>query len=179
MLACLWAAFDEMGNAYVYREVCAPNLVISAAAGRILGVSERLDYTIAPTDMWGRNRDSGKSQADLFAEYGLPLLRTQNPRVDGWLNVKEWLKPVPDGTGAIVPRLRIFSTCRDLIRCLPLLQHDDKDPSDCATEPHDITHVTDALRYLLDSRPRPAEIPTQRDELTFDDQIDNFMQYGR
>jgi len=31
----------------------------------------------------------------------------------------------------------------------------------------------------MDGRPRPAEIPTQRDELTFDDQIDNFMQYGR
>jgi len=181
MLACLWEACDELGNIYVYNELYEPNKVISEAVRGILDRSSNETCTYAPADMWGRNRDSGKAQADLFAEYGLPLVKVQNGRVDGWMNLKEWLKPVPDGTGANHPRLRIFSNCVNLIRCIPMLQHDDKNPSDCATEPHEITHAPDALRYFLDGRPRPAEIiaPKDDDRPGIDDQIDNFMDWGR
>ena len=41
--------------------------------------------------------------------------------------------------------------------------------------------LLDGLRYLLDGRPRPAEILAPKDEdepLEFDDQIENFMDYG-
>ena len=181
MLACLWAAFDELGNAYIYNELHEPNLVISEAARKI---NERTAHdircTYGPADMWGRNRDSGKAQADLFAEYGLPLVRVKNPRVDGWLNIKEWLKPVPDGTGAEAPRLRIFSNCTNLIRCLTMIQRDERDASDCATEPHALTHMPDALRYLMDGRPRPADLPKVDDgRIEYDDQIDSFLDYGR
>lgn len=173
MLACVWAAFDEQGNGYIYNELHEPNLVISEAARKINErTAQGVRCTYAPADMWGRNRDSGKAQADLFAEYGLPLARVKNPRIDGWLNLKEWFK-------GDVPRLKVFANCANLIRCITMIQRDERDASDCATEPHALTHMPDALRYLMDGRPRPAEIPTQRDELTFDDQIDNFMQYGR
>ena len=36
----------------------------------------------------------------------------------------------------------------NLIRTLPALQHDDKNPNDVATEPHELTHIPDALRYF-------------------------------
>ena len=39
-----------------------------------------------------------------------------------------------------------FRNCRNLIRCLPLLQYDARRPSDAANEPHEITHGPDALR---------------------------------
>jgi phage terminase large subunit len=43
---------------------------------------------------------------------------------------------------------------------MPLLRFADKgDPSDASTEPHNITHAPDALRYLMDGRPRPGEKP--------------------
>ena len=74
-----------------------------------------------------------------------------------------------------------FENCKELIRCIPLLQHDDKNPNDVATEPHDITHAPDALRYLLDGRPSPAEIPMPKDEdepLDLEDQIENVFNYG-
>lgn len=182
MLACLWAAFDALGNCYIYKELCEPNLVISSAAHSILDrTDEPIECTFAPFDMWNRNRDSGKSQAELFGDYGLPLVQVRNGRIDGWLNLKEWLKPVQDGTGRTQPRLHIFSTCTELIRCLPLLQHDEKNPSDCTTQPHDVTHAPDALRYLMDGRPRPADVPKEYDEFEpkdYDEQVEDFMDYG-
>lgn len=154
MLACLWAAFDELGNAYIYREYCKKDLLISKAAEAIVErTAEQIRCTYAPIDLWGRSRDTGKTQAEIFGNNGVYLTETKNNRADGWLNLKEWMRPVPDGTGDERPRLMIFSTCTELIRCIPLLQHDDKNPSDCATEPHDITHAPDALRYLFAGRP--------------------------
>ena len=60
-------------------------------------------------------------------------------------------------------RLHIFSTCRELIKNLPLLQIDEKRPTDCSTEPHEITHIPDALRYFAVSWARPAELPKVQD----------------
>ena len=45
-------------------------------------------------------------------------------------------------------KLKIFRGCKNLIRTLPLLQYDDKRPSDAAKEPHEITHAPDALWYF-------------------------------
>jgi hypothetical protein len=36
--------------------------------------------------------------------------------------------------------------------------HDDKKPTDAATEPHDITHICDALRYFAVYWSRPNEV---------------------
>ena len=44
-----------------------------------------------------------------------------------------------------------------------------------------MTHMNDALRYLLDGRPSPAVIPAtpHYDEpKTYDEQIDDFFDYG-
>jgi phage terminase large subunit len=73
------------------------------------------------------------------------------------MNVREWLHPRESGEpgGEAQPGLLIFSTCQNLIRTLPMLQHDAHRPEDCAVEPHEITHAPDALRYLLSGRPCP------------------------
>jgi len=131
--------------------------------------------------MWARSQTTGIYKAEMFANNGLPLTPVKNGREDGWMNLLNWLHLVPDGTGELKPRLFIFENCKELIRCLPLLQHDDKKPDDVAKEPHDITHAPDALRYLLDGRPRPAEIPAQKDEfdpIDFDEQVGNLFDYG-
>ena len=183
-LACYWAAFDELGNCYVYKELYESNLIISKAAAAIIDRTTEEDNvicTFAPADMWARNRATGKYQAEMFGEYGVPLTPVRNSREAGWQNVLDWMQPVPDGTGELKPRLFIFENCKELIRCIPLLQHDDKNPNDVATEPHDITHAPDALRYLLDGRPSPAEIPMPKDEdepLDLEDQIENVFNYG-
>lgn len=182
MLACLWGAVDEMGNLYVYREVCKPDLIISDACKAILAAQaegEKIICTFAPKDIWERSRITGIERATTFAQGGVPLSMVANGREAGWLNLKEWLKPVPDGTGGKVPRLHIFSTCRQLIHDIPLLQHDDKKPDDVSTEPHDITHAPDALRYMIDGRPGPTQIMIPREGgRPLEDQVADFMRYG-
>lgn len=144
-LACVWVAVDESGNYYIYREYAQSDKTISEGTADILALSEgeNIDYTAAPPDMWGRSQESGKTKAELFAESGLSLVKSSNDREAGWLAVKELLKPINGNS-----RLKIFCNCVELAECLPALQRDAKHPTDCMTEPHDITHLPDALRYF-------------------------------
>ena len=143
-LACLWIAVDERGDYYVYREYAESDMVISAGAKDIIGLTdESILYTVAPDDLWARSQETAKSKADIFRENGLPLFKGNRNREAGWLAIKELLT-IKNGES----RLKIFSNCTELIECLPALQRDTKKPTDCMTEPHDITHLPDALRYF-------------------------------
>ena len=51
-----------------------------------------------------------------------------------------------------------FSSCTEIIKCLPALTVDKIRPTDCATEPHDITHAPDALRGFAIFHTSPAEV---------------------
>ncbi len=162
MLACLFVAVDEQGRAYVYREVYQPGLIVSQAAARILeNTHEKIAATFAPPDLWNRHKDTGRSTAEIFHTCGIPLRRAQNDRVQGWLELKEWLRPYPDEQGQTTAALRIFSTCRNLIRTLPALAISEHDPGDVAIHPHELTHAPDALRYFVAGRPRPAILRKQ------------------
>ena len=157
MLAVLWAAADENGTLYVYREFCCPEMIVSEAAHKIvtLTAGERIEETAAPPDLWNRQKDTGKSMAEIFRDNGVSLTRANNDRIQGWMQIKELLARSPEG----VPRLQIFRNCRELIRCLPALLRDARDPCDAATVPHEITHICDALRYLAMQRVRrPPEL---------------------
>ena len=156
MLAGVYVAVNSEGRAYVYREVAESNLPISSAARKILDAcesDEEFYITLAPPDLWNRSQETGRSKATIFAEAGLRLSKSNNDREAGWLAIKELLKVNANGEA----RLQIFSTCREVIRCLPALIRDERKPTDCATEPHDITHVPDALRYFAIFWWRPGE----------------------
>ena len=149
MLACYWIAVDNYMNAYVFKEVYESGLIVSDAAKLINEVNEEKIYIdLAPPDLWNRNRDTGKSTFDIFAENGQYLSKADNNRISGWLAVKEWLKPYTDEQGQLTSKLKIFSNCKNLIRTLPALQHDERKPNDTAIEPHELTHAPDALRYF-------------------------------
>lgn len=158
MFACLWVAVDFGGRCWVYREVQQDNLVVSDAAELMRSLTppnEVIQYTIAPPDMWSRTKDTGKSLADLWMENGVGIVKASNNRVQGWLALKELLKP--DGKEN-KPMLMVSEECAGLITNLPMLQHDDKNPSDCSTEPHSITHICDAARYFAVTRTLQPEI---------------------
>jgi len=158
MLACLWIAVDFEGRCYVYREVQQPGLIVSEAAKLMLDLtpaSEHIEYTIAPPDMWNRQKDSGKSMAELFAQNGVGIVKASNNRIQGWMAEKEMLRPLRSETDR--PGILVTRECRGLIRNIKLIQHDEKNPSDCATEPHSITHINDALRYFCITRTLGAE----------------------
>lgn len=183
-LACLWCAFDETGNAYVFRELCRSNTIVSDAARLILAAGdEPVTATFMPSDLMGRSSQTGVSIFETFSSAGLQGTPINNPRVAGWVNLKEWLHPVDNGTGVKAPKLRIFNTCTELIACLPQLQYAKTgDPSDVAKEPHDITHAPDALRYMMDGRPRPGVKPVEerhhRQHAPIQRQAASIMSYG-
>jgi len=183
MLAAYWIAVDNFGRAFVYRELYEPDLIISQAAQHILhrNGGDSLEACYAPPDLWNRRQDTGRSVADIFAESGIPLVKAQNNRVQGWLDLKEWLKPVRDETGSESAALRFFSCCPNLIKSLPALQVSSKNPSDCSTEPHEFTHAPDAIRYFVAGRPLPAAAPpdpSQNRSAFFEDQVQDFLQFG-
>lgn len=206
MFACLWIAQDFDGRSYVYREVQQPGLIVSAAAKLMLDLTpawEQIECTIAPPDMWNRQKDSGKSMAELYAENGVGLLRASNNRVQGWMALKEMLKPMgaPARTqrsgscgerrskGAVrglasgggersglcdddKPGLLVAEDCAGLIRNLPAVQHDTKNPSDVSTEPHELSHIVDSIRYYAVTRTLGAELPEQPVEQEPDAAVD-------
>jgi phage terminase large subunit len=154
-LACLWVAVDGERNAYVYKAISISNLIISDACKAIKDMTDEEIYaTLAPPDLWSRDQVTGKSRAMQFADFGVPLLKVSNDRAAGWSAVDELLKVNENGRA----KLKIFRNCRDLIKNLPQLQIDPKKPDDVLTEPHDITHDPDALRYFAVFHTRPNSV---------------------
>ena len=161
MMAGYWIAIDDNGFAYVYRELYESNLIGSEAAARIkeLTQGEKIDTYFAPGDLWNRRNDTGKSIAEIFADYGILLTKTSNSRVAGWMDLHEWLKPISakdkDGEDVTIAGIRFFNTCSNIIRCLPLLQFDTHRVNDTSSQPHELTHAPDAIRYFVAGRPHP------------------------
>jgi phage terminase large subunit len=167
-LAGLWIAISPDNVAYVYREVFSGKdardnngLIVSEAANKIKSLeTDEITMRIAPPDLWSRKSDSGVNSIEIFANHGLYYMKASNDRVPGWLALKEWMK-VFDKDGKATARLQIFENCVNLIRCLPLMQYSTKDGNDTAAEPHDVTHLPDALRYWAISRPCATYVEPQ------------------
>ena len=181
MLAGYWIALDTMGYAYVYRELYKSGLIISDAAAQIKSANcgEAIDDWCAPPDLWNRRQETGKSVADWFAENEIYLRKVNNGREQGWLDLREWLKVFPGEDGMPAARLRVFDCCRNLIRVMPSVIYDPKNPNDISDEPHELTHAPDALRYFAASRPIPAYVKKEKDPeiLTIDRQITNIFSF--
>ncbi len=166
MLAALLIGVDDEGRACVADEFyegrdCGAGhegLIVSEAAEAVKKLAEGKTVTayLAPPDLWNARQETGKSVADIFAEHGVYLTKTGNDRVDGWLAVKEWLK-VREENGVRRARIRFFSCCRNVIRCLPLLQYDEHRANDVANTPHELSHAPDALRGFCVYRTSAAE----------------------
>lgn len=158
--ACLWIAENSLHEYYVYREYAKPNMIISLGSREIVSLSkgENIRATYAPPDLWSRSQESGKSRADIFRKEGLTLFKSSNNRVNGWSVLRELLRADP------TPRLSIFSTCNELIKCITQIQHDESNVDDCAVQPHNITHLPDALRYFAVQKSDKSSIARIRNE---------------
>jgi hypothetical protein len=106
--------------------------------------------------------DGGPSIGERMARSAKVFFRpADNARVarqgalGGWDQVRARLRG--DETG---PGLLIFSTCRDLIRTLPALQHDPDRPEDVDSDGED--HAPDEARYACMSRPWARQKPVHK-----------------
>jgi hypothetical protein len=118
---------------------------------------ERIHYRVADPACW--KAEDGPSVAENMAQAGVPQIPGDNSRIMGWTQVRGRL----DGEDGR-PMLYVFSTCVDLIRTLPALQHDKHRPEDVDSSMED--HAGDECRLACMSRPwtsapseRPKRVP--------------------
>lgn len=155
MLAAYFIAVTPY-NVLVFDEIYESGLIISQAAKKIRQKIDDLgfeynDFTaiLAPDDLWNTSQENGRCKADIWSDYGINLTKSKRDRSAGWLAIKEDLLvdySLPPEERKDSCKLKIFSKCVNLIRCLPKLQTDPKNSDDCMKEPHELTHAPDSLR---------------------------------
>ncbi len=153
--ACvLWFAIDYDNNLWIYRELYTKKITADVFARKVLIAEkdEYIRYGVLDASTWAKRGDIGPSIAETMIQTGCkwrPSDRTPRSRISGKLEIHKRLKLNDDKKKE--PGLRIFSTCRNLIRTLPILPLDDTNPEDINTNVED--HAYDALRYGCMSRP--------------------------
>lgn len=178
LFACLWLAVDEDGRSWCYREFEKSGLIVKDAAQQIHEHTlpgERVMITYAPPDMWNRQKDTGKSIAELFLQNGVPIVKSSNNRVQGHMVMKDMMSQIPLKDPFVrslfngkapdkLPALMFFDNLQSVMGDIRDIQADDVNPNDCAKQPHDITHTVDACRYYCISRVLSAEKPVVVEE---------------
>jgi hypothetical protein len=115
----------------------------------------------------GRALPPPRSIASDYTRTGVHVTKAYNDRLAGKRLVHDALRirhvghRLGDGKPchpACGPRLRVYSTCTNLIRTLPYLPRDPKNPEDVNTKAED--HAYDALRYLLAGLAGKASVGT-------------------
>lgn len=144
-------------------------------------LEEKIAYSVLDPAAFAS--DGGPSIAERFASRKVFFHRADNSRVShrgalgGWDQVRARL--IGNGDGQ--PMIFFLSTCRDIIRTLPALQHDLNRPEDVDTEGED--HAPDSARYACMSRPYIRHIDQRPEDkilsvgpgnqVTLDDMWDN------
>ena len=168
MLAVVWLASDTSGNIFVERELAVSGLTLSKAAELTAAqCNKSTEFIVASPDLWNRRQDSGLSGVEIMSSVKdlPPLIKADNRRVIGWRYLRELLSSSGNDYSS---KLSIFQNATELIRCLPALLHDRRNPEDASGEPHSVTHLPEALRYgvmaFLPENEKPESIRSLADE---------------
>jgi len=145
-----YGARKDAGNVTIPNE--GLRLPARDVASQVVKMSdgEKIAYTVIDPATFANT--GGQTIAEAFHVHGVPVHRADNTRVakagamSGWNNCRSRL--VGDGT---TPTFYVFSSCRDFIRTVPVLQNDRLRPEDVDTDAED--HAADEWRYALNTRP--------------------------
>lgn len=156
-----------------------PNVGLKLTAEEVgKGIAEREQgdpiISTSVLDPSAFSEDGGPSIAErIYKGSGkqVKFRRADNRRVSkmgamgGWdqmrsrLNLEDFGEPYGE-----CPTVFYFSTCKDSIRTIPILQHDADNPEDLDTDAED--HAADDSRYACMSRPKPNKPPEPTKEMT-------------
>lgn len=155
-----WYAIDEDGIMYRFRELYGVQKSGSESLANegVQWPPEQLFkkiYEIEHSDpnMVGKNiigisdpaifkSETGISIADTAAECGIYSSPGDNTREAGWLQCRYRLQFNEYG----IPRFYVFNTCKEFIRTIGTLMHDEKNVEDIDTDGED--HIADEWRYV-------------------------------
>jgi hypothetical protein len=167
----LWAAEDEDGRVWMYRELYerevgekdqAKRILAAEESGRAAGnplpngsipeVPEPSSHRVIDPATAARRGDA-QSILAAYLEAGCAVEPANNDRLSGWQRVHSYLADGPAcphhrALGwATCPMLHVFRGCTHFIEELPALPFDQAKPEDVDTNASD--HAPDAGRYLL------------------------------
>jgi hypothetical protein len=119
--------------------------------------TEKITLRVADTQIFAREGQAygykGPTIAERFGEQRVHWGPADKSRIQGLDQIRSRLRGDDDGN----PMLVIFETCKDILRTLPVLQHDDLNPEDLDTDSED--HAADELRYACMARPWIKDAP--------------------
>lgn len=152
--SCHWYAVNNDGRVFVYREYYKSDKDYDEHAKAIYemsldedGIEEPYRYTVIDSSAFAKAGFS-ETPAEIYNRHGVNgLIPSAKDRVPGWTTVHQYLR----WDEKLSPSLQIFSTCYNLIKEVPLAQHDEKNPEDILTKYDGATHndALDDLRYFL------------------------------
>jgi hypothetical protein len=157
LAVCLWFAQDWDNNIYVYREfVCNGSKVdpqerlradMFALKIKELESREHVYTGLLDSSVWSSRGEVGETPADTMLKMGCnwsPSDRSKGSRVAGKMMLHDYLR-LDEYTNE--PKIKFFSTCKQVIKELRSLVVDENNPEDVDTKQED--HAYDALRYGL------------------------------
>lgn len=146
---CLWGAVGYDGNITIYREYYQKGMNIDDIAEVIKGMSkgEVYRFSVADSAIFANtgiiDKYGGETIGEAFSKRGIYFMTSSKRRVDGWHLVHQYLahsKVKP-------PKLKMFSTCKNLIREFPNAICDENKPEDIMNTNDSSNDALDALRY--------------------------------
>lgn len=156
-VACYWIAFNENGDAFVYREFYKSGMNIFDASEEIVSLSvyadgepERIRLTAADETMFARESD-GVSIADRAASKGLHLTPASNKHAHSNVTIEMFLQKNNGFPNIYFLR----GACPTLLRDLRAVRFDKAGRNPENLVPHSATHSVYALGYGLHAA-RPA-----------------------
>ena len=150
--ACvLWFAVDYNNNLWLYRELYVQKITADIFARKVLELEHQdyINYGVLDSSTWAKRGDVGPSIAETMIRNGCrwrPSDRSPKSRINGKLEIHKRLM-ITDKE----PGIRVFKTCKNLVRTLSTLPLDKSNQEDVDTHAED--HAYDALRYGCMSRP--------------------------
>ena len=144
----LWGAVDWDGNLWIYRELYVKGYTGEALAKLIREMDRkdtRMSLSVLDKSCWNRI-GLGPSIAETMIRQGVRWIPSDSNRMSGKIEVHRRLAMNDYGE----PRLRIFSTCTNLVRTLPTIPLSKTNSEDVDTKADD--HAYDALRYMCMTR---------------------------
>ena len=156
-----WNAVSEDGVMYRFRELYGvqksgneslPNEGVRWPPEKVFAKIWEIEHT--DPELKGRDiigiadpaifkSQTGISIADTAAECGVYFLPGDNTRLPGWMQCRYRLQFNEYGE----PRFQVFNTCKEFIRTIPTLMHDEKDVEDLASDGTE-DHIADEWRYV-------------------------------
>lgn len=159
-----WWAVDHDGRAYRYREwygwTGEPDVGLRLTPSQVAEEIKRIEGELEPAGAFIQGvadpaifaTQTGESVAETMAKLGVYFDPGDNKRLAGWDQMRERMRFDHEGLSMFY----VFNTCKQFIRTIPALIHDEVKHEDLDTKQED--HVADDSRYFCMARPIPPRL---------------------